>query len=49
MQNANKYYNDLQGLLKLKADTKVIKMPSWKAWLMRLSGLMKRGKNQLRF
>jgi hypothetical protein len=49
MQNANKYYNNLQILLKLKAVTKVIKMPSWKAWLMRPSGLMKRGRKRWHF
>ena len=37
----NKHCNYLQSQLKWKAYTKVIKMPSWMAWVQRPSGLIK--------
>ncbi len=39
----HKYYNYLRRLIKGKVFTKVIKMPSWRAWVQRTSSLIKSG------
>ncbi len=42
----HKQHNYLQLILKQKVFTKVIKMPSWKAWVRRLIGLIKRERGE---
>ncbi len=43
----HKHYNYLQGVLKQKVFTKVIKLPSGRLWVQRLSGPVKMGEEAL--